>query len=166
MNTHPLRILPVLLFIMGTITPYLFAADLALAKSQESSETRATFVSPEVAKAWLEQGRSITLLDVRASDEFVAGHISNAINIHYDQVASLADRFPHDQPIVVYCIHSAHRAPEAAKTLRQLGFQNAYVMEGGIVAWQAAGFPIQASDPAKAPTILPKTERCSAAAKP
>ena len=155
------RILAAVLLALGLAAPYLFAADASTTESQGSSKpTRTAYVSPEVAKAWLEQGRPITLLDVRASDEFVAGHIANAINIHYDQVASLTTQLSHDEPIVLYCIHSAHCAPEAAKTLRQLGFQNAYVMEGGIVAWQVAGFPIQASDLAKMPTILPKTERC------
>ncbi len=162
MNTPHLRNPSVVLLTLCLTIPSLFTADVSVAGSQEHSEppTRAVYVSPEVAKAWLEQGRPITLLDVRAADEFAAGHIKGAINIHYDQVASLVDQLSHDTPIVLYCIHSAHRAPEAAKTLRQLGFQDAYVMEGGIVAWQAAGFPIQASDLAKAPTILPKTERC------
>ncbi len=167
MNTHHPRILLLVLFIVGTVTPHLFAADASVTESQGSSKpTRTAYVSPEVAKAWLEQGRPVTLLDVRAADEFVAGHIKGAINIHYDQVASMAKQLPHDEPIVLYCIHSAHRAPEAAKTLRQLGFQNAYVMEGGVVAWQAAGFPIQANNLAKTPKILPKTERCNLQAQP
>ena len=147
------------LVVAGFSTTWVSAAEL-IVTPEHTAESRVPYVTPEVVKSWLEQGRPITLLDVRASDEFVAGHIANAINIHYDQVASLTTQLSHDEPIVLYCIHSAHRAPEAAKTLRQLGFQNAYVMEGGIVAWQAAGFPIQASDLAKTATILPKTERC------
>ena len=137
-------------------------ADAPPPVAKDSQESRVPYVTPEVVKAWREQGRSISLLDVRAADEFEAGHIAESITIHYDQVASITKQLSHDEPIVVYCIHSAHRAPQAAKTLRQLGFQNTYVMEGGIVAWQVAGFPIQANDLAKTPTILPKTERCDA----
>ena len=72
----------------------------------------------------------------------------------------MAGMLPKDRPIVTYCIHSAHRAPEATRALRSLGFENAYVLEGGIVAWKAGGLSIRASDLAKEPTILPVTERC------
>ena len=46
---------------------------------------------------------------------------------------SLVGQLPIDWPIVTYCIHSAHRAPEAAKMLRGLGFQSAYVLEGAFL---------------------------------
>ena len=87
--------------------------------------------------------------------------LSVAVNIPYDQVVSLTRTLLHDQPIVVYCIHSTYRAPEAARTLQAAGFGQVFVLEGGIVAWQVAGFTIQAEDLAKAPTILPDTARCS-----
>lgn len=134
------------------------AALLGAAEPDEAPTS--TYISPAAVKVWLEEGKTVTFLDVRQADEFEAGHLINAINIHYDHVASLADQLPHDQPIVLYCIHSAHRAPAAAKTLQGLGFSNTYVLEGGIVAWQAGGLSIRANDLAKPPTILPKTERC------
>ena len=109
----------------------------------------------------------MTLLDVRQSKEFIAGHLPGARNIVFDHVAALLSELPTDQPIVTYCIHSAHRAPEATKTLRRLGFANAYVLEGGIVAWQAGGLTIQSSDFAQAPRILPQPECvCSNTAAP
>ena len=92
--------------------------------------------------------------------EIAAGHIAGATNILYSRVAELAPQLPHDQPIVLYCIHSAHRAPEAAATLRKLGFSNTAILEGGIVAWQADGRAIHASDLANEPKILPLTARC------
>lgn len=128
--------------------------------------SRAQYVTPETVKSWMEEGTSVTFLDVREADEFAAGHIKGAINIPYDQVASLADQLPHDQPIVLYCIHSAHRAPEAAKSLEALGFDNVSVLEGGIVAWQVEGLTILASDSHATPTILPVTERCANKPKP
>ena len=143
----------------GLMFPSSFAAELVIAP-EDAQASSTPYVTPNTVRSWMEENKPITFLDVRAADEFAAGHIKGAISIRYDQVASLADQLPHDQPIVLYCIHSSHRAPEAAKTLRQLGFQNTYVMEGGIVAWQVAGFPIQARDLAKPPTILPLTERC------
>jgi len=140
--------------------PSAFAAELTVTP-EHAQASRASYVTPDTVHSWLEEDRPVTFLDVREADELAAGHIKGAINIHYDQVASLTKQLSHDEPIILYCIHSARRAPEAAKTLRQLGFQNAYVMEGGVVAWQAEGLSIRAIDHlAKPPTILPLTERC------
>lgn len=137
-------------------------ASVARAESTTSQSRPDSYVSPETVKGWLDASQPVTFLDVRESDEFEAGHLPGARNIPYHRVESIADELPYDRPIVVYCIHSAHRAPEAATTLRRLGFANAYVLEGGIVAWQSGGLAIRASDLAKAPTILQKTERCDA----
>ncbi len=130
----------------------------ALSAQENLQTTSAPYVTHETVKEWVDQGLAVTFLDVRQSKEFHAGHLPGAINVVFDQVAAMRDELPTDRPIVTYCIHSAHRAPEAAKTLRQLGFDNAYVLEGGIVAWQAGGLTIRATDLAQDPTILPQPE--------
>ena len=127
--------------------------------AEESSPT--PYVTAEQVRAWRAQGQPVTFLDVREADEFHAGHIPRAINSPYEQVDRLSEQLPHDQPIVVYCIHSTHRAPAAATTLRRLGLANARILEGGLVAWQVAGGALQASDLAEMPKILPLTQRCS-----
>ena len=114
------------------------------------------YVGPSTVQAWVLDDLPVVFLDVRKPEEFAAGHLRGAKNVPSDRVADLAEKLPTDQPIVTYCIHSAHRAPDAARTLRRRGFANAYVLEGGIVAWQAAGLTIQASDLARAPRILPQ----------
>ena len=138
----------------------LCGATLCVALPTWAGEAAPPYVDSALVKRWLGQGRPVTFLDVREPDEFAAGHLEGGINVVYDAVASLVDRLPHDQPIIVYCIHSTHRAPEAAKTLQILGFTNTYVLEGGITAWQSGGQLILASDPQRAPAILPYTERC------
>lgn len=134
--------------------------------AEDEPSTPAPFVQPQAVKEWIQQGTTVTFLDVREADEFAAGHLPEARNIPHDQVMAIAAELPHDQPVVIYCIHSTHRAPEAAKTLRRLGFDNAYVMEGGIAAWEAGGQTILASDPTQPPKILPFTERCANKPKP
>ena len=108
----------------------------------------------------------MAFLDVREPDEFAAGHLPEAINISHDRVTSIMERLDRAAPLVLYCIHSAHRAPEAAKALRQRGFANAVALEGGIVAWHTGGATILASNPTQSPTILPLTERCADKGKP
>ncbi len=147
---HPLKIAAVLM---------MFLASTSWAAEQHS-ETRAPYISVSTVRSWLEEDKPITFVDVREADEFEAGHLPGAWNVSYQRIEELVPELPTDRPIVLYCIHSAHRAPEAAKHLRQLGFSNAHVLEGGIVAWQAGGLSIHASNLAKRPTILPVTERC------
>jgi len=138
------------LVVVCCTAPLLHAAD----------DAPAPYVSPTQAKQWVDAGRPVAFLDVREPDEFAAGHLPGAKNIPHTDVVARSAELPTDRPLVVYCIHSAHRAPEAAKQLRAHGFANAYVLEGGIVAWHAGGLSIQANDLAAAPRILPLTTRC------
>ena len=139
----------------------LFIASAPAWAGIRADTSAAPYVSPATVKIWMEEGKRLVFLDVREADEFAAGHLPGAINIVYDQVDGLAKQLPHDRPIVAYCIHSAHRAPEAAKTLRRLGFENVVVLEGGIVAWQTEGLTIRANNVARTPKILPLTKRCA-----
>ncbi len=143
---------------LGGVAVLLLMIHTALAK--ENDQGSSLYVTPAMLKEWQQQGREIVFLDVREADEFSAGHLPGAVNIHYTEVPGMAGTLPKDRPIVTYCIHSARRAPEAAKTLRKLGFTNAYVLEGGIVAWQAGGLSLRANT-ARAPKILPYSDRCA-----
>lgn len=140
-------------------------APLALHADESQEAPRPAYVAPKLVDEWVNSGTPVMFLDVREADEFAAGHIGGAVNIRHDQVVSSIGQLPHDHPIVLYCIHSAHRAPEAAKRLREHGFANIHVLEGGIVAWQAAGLSIRSSDLAGSPSVLMKTERCEEAAR-
>jgi thiosulfate sulfurtransferase len=128
--------------------------------AEEPDSARAAYVTASEVQAWLRDGQPVTFLDVREADEFAAAHLPGARNIVWTQIKELASELPTDQPIVLYCIHSAHRAPAAAKALAGLGFKNAYVLEGGISAWEAGGLTIRASDITQKPVIMPVTDRC------
>ena len=124
------------------------------------------YVSPKTVRGWLEQGRVVTFLDVRVPEEYAAAHLPNAINIYYSEVTALGDRLlPGDQPIVVYCTHSAYRAPAAARILQEVGVNSVYVLEGGIVAWHAGGLTILAQNSDERPRILPPPDCTCAGAK-
>ncbi len=134
----------------------LFTFDTTLAGVQTGSEAPSVeYTSPTTVKAWLNEGKAVTFLDVRKPEEFAAGHLPGAMNTVYDQVPSLIDQLPSDRPIISYCTHSAYRAPAAAKILMELGRNNVYVLEGGIVAWRAGDLEIRAENLAKEPRILP-----------
>lgn len=92
----------------------------------------------------LNAGKKIFLVDVRRPDEFAAGHIPGAVNVPVEEIAGRPGLLPADAAacIVAYC-RSGRRSAAAAPTLLALGYSAVYNMPGGILAWQAAGYPIE-----------------------
>ncbi|MEW5994258.1 MAG: metalloregulator ArsR/SmtB family transcription factor [Candidatus Zixiibacteriota bacterium] len=85
----------------------------------------------------------VTLLDVRPSEEFEAGHIPGAVSVPLGEIESRLADLPHDREIVAYC-----RGPycvlavKAAEVLRAQGFV-AIRMEEGVPDWRARGLPVE-----------------------
>lgn len=137
------------------IVVFLFLS-LPLQKAfSEPTLPKASYVSPQTTKGWLHKGKDILFIDVRKPEEYKKGHIEEAINLPYDQVEKHLDKFKKDQTIIFYCISSSWRAPYSANLLKDHGFQNVYILEGGIVAWKGGGQTLQSSLKNHPPKIAP-----------
>jgi rhodanese-related sulfurtransferase len=85
----------------------------------------------------------LVVLDVRTPEEFAEGHLEDAVLIDFydadfaDQLAALE----RDVPYLVYC-RSGNRSGEAMSMMEELGFTSAVDVDGGIVAWAAAGLSV------------------------
>jgi rhodanese-related sulfurtransferase len=85
----------------------------------------------------------VVILDVRTAGEFAAGHIQNAINIDVEaanfdtKIAQLDKRVEY----AVYC-HSGRRSGIATEKMAKAGFTKLTNLDGGIGAWQSAGYPL------------------------
>ncbi|MFQ5499497.1 MAG: rhodanese-like domain-containing protein [Candidatus Zixiibacteriota bacterium] len=91
-----------------------------------------------------QNGVSFYLLDVRSEGEFESGHLSftDAL-IPYDQLDSRLGEIPQDKAALIYCLcRSGRRSKIATEYLRSVGLSNVFNVKGGIVAWSAAGYPI------------------------
>jgi rhodanese-related sulfurtransferase/predicted transcriptional regulator len=81
----------------------------------------------------------VVLVDVRPSEEFVAGHIEGARSIPLDELERRLEELPGDQEVVAYCRGPfCAYAHEAVRTLRVAGHQ-ARRLEEGWPEWQLAG---------------------------
>ncbi len=86
----------------------------------------------------------VRIVDVREQHEWDAGHIADAEHVPLATVeGEIPKRFEKDEPIVTHC-RSGVRSAKAAFALKQLGFTNVSSMAGGILAWQEAGYPVEA----------------------
>ncbi|WP_027881181.1 MBL fold metallo-hydrolase [Meiothermus rufus] len=100
------------------------------------------------AKALWDKGQA-HVLDVRGADEYLAGHIPGAQNIHAGRVMHNLDRIPKDKPVVVHCL-GGDRSSTAISALLSAGFTNLINLTGGIRAWQQEGFPLEKGQPREA----------------
>lgn len=91
------------------------------------------------------------LIDIRELAEYQRGHIPGAVYIsrgllEFEILPALQKRgfgtAPQDCDIVLYC-GTGGRSALAAKSLDEMGFRNVKSMDGGIVAWAEAKFPLE-----------------------
>jgi rhodanese-related sulfurtransferase len=85
------------------------------------------------------------LLDVREPQEYAEGHVPGAINLPQSDLASRLKELPRDRPIFVIC-RSGVRSMRAAQFLKQVGFADVINVQGGTLAWTAAGKAVERGD--------------------
>jgi len=96
-------------------------------------------VSAENLHAMINGQAGITLLDVRAPQEFADSHIEGAINI---PAPDLRTRYKELNPALatVLICSTGHRSSLGASILKQNGFHEVYNTAGGMTGYHAAGF--------------------------
>lgn len=87
---------------------------------------------------------SFQLLDVREADEFVGelGHVAGAKLSPLGTIPAVAPTLDRAKTWLVIC-RSGGRSGRAAAHLASLGFTEVYNLTGGMLAWNAAGKPVE-----------------------
>ena len=105
-----------------------------------------SWIEANELKRRLDSGETLTVIDVRGSDEFTGplGHIATARLIPVAELngrlAELAGLEP--APIVLVC-RTDKRSAVAARTLRAAGFAQVSVLRRGMEQWNEAGLPVE-----------------------
>jgi rhodanese-related sulfurtransferase len=98
----------------------------------------------DVAQARHAHTQGAVLVDVREDFEWAAGHAPDAVHIPLRQLPARIHEVPDHRPVLLIC-RSGRRSAEAAGLLAgPMGVHVADVsnVEGGMVAWAQAGFPV------------------------
>lgn len=84
-----------------------------------------------------------TVLDLRSADAYARGHIVNARNIPFDELAANKDKIDKlkSKPIVAVC-EAGMTSSKVVESLRKSGVENVYGLKGGIAAWTQANLPL------------------------
>ncbi|HET6642862.1 MAG TPA: molybdopterin-synthase adenylyltransferase MoeB [Gaiellaceae bacterium] len=99
-------------------------------------------IAPEEVHEHLDEPDAPLLVDVRTDRERRVANIPGSVHLPMAEVeARLAEVAPDpNRPIVTYCA-TGNRSLRILPTLAALGYEDARSMAGGIVAWQALGYP-------------------------
>jgi rhodanese-related sulfurtransferase len=91
-----------------------------------------------------ERREEVVLLDVRETHEWERGHIEGALHVPMGELAPRQAELPTNTTIVCVC-RSGNRSAAVTSALIRAGY-DAVNLEGGMLAWAAAGLAFVASD--------------------
>lgn len=125
-------------------------AEIIAFDGQDSERLRAArplaaTIQPEVLKHWLDEKKSMTLLDARNDYEIVSGTFAQSTNVnikHFRNFKSAVERaleagqLDPNKPLVTYCTGGI-RCEKAAPWLLEKGFSEVYQVEGGLLNYFA-----------------------------
>ncbi len=136
----PITANPYISTVYGLIIGVLLAASVSVkpavpAETSQPAAIQYVKISPIEAKARIDSGDELIILDVRTQEEFNAGHIPGAILIPNETILSdKPELLPDlDAEILVYC-RSGNRSAQAARKLIDMGYTKVYDF-GGIIDW-------------------------------
>jgi rhodanese-related sulfurtransferase len=82
------------------------------------------------------------VLDVREPFEYAEGRVAGSVPVPLATVGERVDEFDTRAPVYVIC-RSGNRSLVAAEELVRAGYRDVRNVEGGMIAWAAAGLPIE-----------------------
>jgi adenylyltransferase/sulfurtransferase len=116
-----------------------------MAKTYKQLMEEARQAIPEVTvdevKNRMERGEKWALLDVREREEYREGHLDGALSLPRGFLEMRVEEAVPDKsaPVIAYCAGGV-RSLIAARTLKEMGYENVVSMSGGYTAWKNAGY--------------------------
>lgn len=84
---------------------------------------------------WVLSAEPMTVIDARADEEWVHGHVPGAVHLYVPDIEHHAQELPREAPVAVHCL-SGYRAAIAASLLEQAGFPRIIRVAGHFTEWE------------------------------
>ena len=98
-------------------------------------------IDAKTLKAYLHDGDEIALLDAREEVPFDQRHILMAACVPFSRVEEVVDALiPRRTARTIWCDDDEGLAEAAAVRMKALGYHDVSILDGGIDAWEAAGY--------------------------
>ena len=116
-------------------------------------------LAPAELRSLLAQGEPLQLVDVREHAEFASGRIPGSRLLPLGELHRRAAELDASRPVVCVC-RSGKRSSQAMEKLAALGFDDVHQLDGGLTAWEQAGFALEKDE--GAPWALERQVRFAA----
>lgn len=104
------------------------------------------FVPVDDVKRAFDAKRRMVIIDARPASDWIQGHIPGAISMPHYQLDRI-DELPKDGTwIIAYCACPHHASGIVVDELKKRGFENAAILDEGILVWQKRGYPIESAE--------------------
>ena len=121
----------------------MFKSLFNLNQPQTQTASKVENINAQMLKDRLDAGEPLLLLDVRSSMEYqFDGHIAGSRLLPLNALRGRFNELPTDRTIVCVC-RSGNRSRTACEALADAGFDNVVNLNGGMMGWKMAGFPVQ-----------------------
>jgi rhodanese-related sulfurtransferase len=104
-------------------------------------EAEMASVGAEELRARMASGKRPLVVDVRDAAEFASGRIAGTINVPLDELEKRARELPAGE--VVIMDHGGGQTLIAGRLLRKTGRTGLTRLDGGLLAWQRKGLPVE-----------------------
>ncbi|HKX80310.1 MAG TPA: MBL fold metallo-hydrolase [Novosphingobium sp.] len=92
------------------------------------------------------RANDFVILDVRERDAYLAGHVPGAVHLPRGQLElRVNDVLPNPSIEILTICELGKISTLAAATLRELGFQRATALDGGMASWRESGSAVEAA---------------------
>ena len=103
---------------------------------------RSPGIAPQALSELIAGPQPPLVVDVRAPDEFSAGHVPGAVNIPVPLVKTQLERLGSADSLVLYC-NDSRFTRLAEQILAGSGIDGFSHLEGGLTAWERQGLEVE-----------------------
>lgn len=85
------------------------------------------------------------VIDLRRKQDFELGHLPGARHVPTDELASRAEELARFKARPAILVATGQNGSKAVNALKAQGFEDVFVLKGGMSAWVEANLPIESS---------------------